>query len=170
MTSKIKISTPRITILVSFLALAVFIQSCSDSEGNNSVSESKGTENPNLNISSTTKLFESPNITAPEQFLPYIQEAIKLDTLELLKALCHPDESRIRYTNAHTVCGIRTADMVDIDKFRRWFSPASLTGDITIDVDTAYLPTVLGDNERYPIVILEKKDERWYLVGMEWKK
>jgi len=171
MNCKIEIMKLRTLFLLFILPLTIFLQSCSGTEAveeTDSYSEGNTSEELTPTSPQATEILESPAITDPDQFLPYIQEAIRLDTLELMKELCHPDQSRIRYGNAFTVCGIRTANMDDIDKFRRWFGPAKLSGDIRLDADTAFLPTVLGDDERHPTVVLEKLEDRWYLVGMEW--
>jgi hypothetical protein len=109
-------------------------------------------------------------IANPEQFLPFIKDVIAIDSIALLKDLCHPDQSRIRFRNAYTLCNIRTDDMQEIDKFRHWFKNASVQGKIEQMGDTAWIPVELGDDERHPIIILERINEQWYFVGMEWKQ
>ena len=109
-------------------------------------------------------------LNSPDDFVPVIHEIIRIDSLELLKALCHPNSEQIRYNNAYTVCEIRTSDMSDIDKFRHWFGGSSVTGETEIDLDTALIPVELGNDERHPTIILEKFEDHWYLVGMDWKE
>lgn len=108
-------------------------------------------------------------ITDPTQFLPFVQEVIALDSMELLRNLCHPDQTRIRYNNAYTLCNIAVDDMSQIEKCKNWFNNSSVIDEITLDQDTAWVPTQLGGGDRYPVIILEKYNGQWYLVGMEWK-
>ena len=142
--------------LISIIWTVALVVSC----GNNDPQESV----PETNIALNT------NITNPTQFLPIVQEVISLDSLELLQSLCHPDPSRIRYNNANTLCNIGSDNMMEIEKCKNWFNNSSVIDDIIIDQDTAWVPTQLGGGDRYPIIILEKYNGQWYLVGMEWKR
>ena len=110
----------------------------------------------------------NPVIANPEQFLTFIKDVIVLDSMAMLKDLCHPDQNRIRFRNAYTLCNIRTDDMQEIDKFRHWFGNASVQGEIVQKADTAWIPVELGDDERHPIIILERMNEQWFFVGMKW--
>ena len=143
------------------LFLAVILMSCG---GNDSSTDQ------NIESEQTTPREVNVVIHEPEEFLPFIHEVITLDSLELLKNLCHPDVSRIRFNNAHTVCNIRSDDMVEIDKFLHWFSNASVDGEIRTAGDTTWIPLQLGNGERHPVAILEKENDRYYLTGFEWKQ
>ena len=142
--------------LLSIISTVLIAASCSNSDPQEDVHEA------NIELNTT--------ITDPTQFIPFIKEVISLDSMELLRELCHPDQSRIRFNNAYTLCNIANDDMSQIEKCKNWFINASVTGDITIDVDTARVPAQLGGGDRHPVIILERKNERWYLVGMEWHK
>ena len=109
-------------------------------------------------------------ITSPDQFLPVVQEILHQDSLELLRNICHPDPSRIRYNNANTLCNISSDNMMEIEKCKNWFSNSSVIDEIILNADTAWIPVQLGGGERHPIIILEKDNEQWYLVGMEWNR
>lgn len=140
--------------LISIMSTVVIVVSCNNSDPQGSEHEA----NIELN----------PIITDPTQFIPFVQEVIALDSMELLRELCHPDPTRIRFNNANTLCNIAYDDMSQVEKCKNWFGNSSVVGDITIDGDTARVPAQLGGGDRHPTIILEKQNERWYLVGMEW--
>lgn len=106
------------------------------------------------------------SVNDPAEFLPFIHQAIRLDSLELIQLICHPDPSRVRNDQTRAFCNIAVEGSDKINDFKRWYKNATVQGDIWAKGDTAWIPTKLADGEKYSLLVLERSKGQWYLVLM----
>jgi len=143
------------------VAMAFMLAACSSSEPTE-VGQEKGGQ---TQIAAPLDL----DVNNPNDFLPLVKEIILRDTMELLKALCHPDHSRILNSAAYTLCEIATEDMSRIDKCKLMFGSFVVDGEIEYNGDHAWIPLIYPSGDYAPLtLVLERIDEHWYLVGMKW--
>ena len=141
------------------IVITLFITACGRSDPAENAQE-RGSNNENTAISSSV-------ISDPAEIISYIQNAILIDSLELLKTLCDPDSSRSRSNTASKLCNISSDGIDEITQCKDWFSNSWVVEDIIYNNDTAWIRTILDGVKKQPLLILEKSNESWYLIDMK---
>ena len=141
------------------VVIAVIITACGGADP-----ESQNEESRTNNEDTVTS---TPLFSSPVEILPYIQNAILTDSLELLQALCHPDQLRSRSNTALKLCEISSDNLEAITQCNEWFSKSWVVENIIYSNDTAWMQTVLDGIQQYPLLILERSNNNWYLIDMQ---
>lgn len=148
----------KIKYWISLVTISLLLAACGDSEYTETVREQK----PVVRSTPTLDLV----VNDPSEFLPFIHQAIRLDSLELLELICHPNPERVRNDQTRSFCTVGKGATVRKMEFKRLYQNSVVQGDIWSKGDTAWIPTKLANGDKYSIHVLERANNQWYLVLM----